>query len=186
VTGVDVSAGAGEGARRRAELSGVAGTTSFVCSPIEAMQPAAGFDVIWFDNVIHHLLAELDGTLRTLSGAAKPGAVFLAIEPVNLSPALRRIRFLVPVHTEVTPGERPLEAADLAVIRKYVPDVQRRHFQFLARLMRFVLPCLQYEHASLPRRALCDGLAALDRGLLSLPGLDVLGAMAVMHGHFAA
>jgi hypothetical protein len=43
---------------------------------------------------------------------------------------------------------------------------------------------MQYERASLPRRALSDGLAALHRAVLSAPGLSALGAMAVLHGHF--
>jgi len=69
-------------------------------------------------------------------------------------------------------------------VHRHVPDLQRYHFQFLARRMRFVPPCMQYERASLPRRALSDGLAALHRAVLSAPGLSALGAMAVLHGHF--
>ena len=63
--------------------------------------------------LLHHVLDDLDGTMRHLLEAAKPGALVLCIEPVNLNRTLRKIRFLVPVHTEVTPGERPLEREDL-------------------------------------------------------------------------
>jgi SAM-dependent methyltransferase len=182
VTGFDVSPGAIAVAKRRAEIDGVADRVSFICSPLaEANLPTQAFDVIWFDNILHHVLGELDFVMRKILAAAKPGATLLCIEPVNLFNTLRKIRFLVPVHTEVTPGERPLEKRDLAVIENQV-RVRRRHFLFLARLRRFVMPDYRYERASWLRRRLLDALALVDSLVLSLPNLERLGGLAVLHG----
>jgi 2-polyprenyl-3-methyl-5-hydroxy-6-metoxy-1,4-benzoquinol methylase len=105
VTGLDVSPGAIDLARQRAGINGVAHRTKFICAPLNAASlPEKAFDVIWIDNVLHHVLDDLEGTLRALLQAAKPGASILCIEPVSLNRTLRRIRFLVPVHTEVTPA----------------------------------------------------------------------------------
>jgi 2-polyprenyl-3-methyl-5-hydroxy-6-metoxy-1,4-benzoquinol methylase len=182
VTGFDVSPGAIEVAKRRAELDGVADRVSFICAPLEqARLPEASFDVIWFDNILHHVLDELGLVLRKILSSARPGATLVCIEPVNLCNTLRRIRFLVPVHTEATPGERPLESRDLAVINGFV-QVRRRHFRFLGRLLRFILGGYRYETASWFRRKVADAVTLLDRFVLSLPGLERLGGMAVLDG----
>lgn len=182
VTGIDVSPGAIALARKRAVLNGVADRVSFICSGVGETLPERSFDVIWIDNLLHHVLDDLDAALRPLLLAAKPGARLIAIEPVNLNKTLRKIRFLVPVHTEVTPGERPLEKHDLAALRRHVPDLSWRHFNCFGRLLRFVLPDRQYERAALWRKALCDLLMVTDRAILSVPGLAPLGGMAVLHG----
>jgi SAM-dependent methyltransferase len=186
VVGVDVSPGAVELARKRAELSGLADRASFICAPIGGQElPRAAFDVIWIDNVLHHVLDELEPTLRSLFAAAKPGAQLVFIEPVNLSRLFRHIRFLVPVHTEVTPGERPLEQRDLDVLERVAPHLRRRHFGFLGRLVRFVIPGFRYEAATALRRRLLDLLAAVDRGVLAFRPLQFLGGMAVFDGRLS-
>jgi 2-polyprenyl-3-methyl-5-hydroxy-6-metoxy-1,4-benzoquinol methylase len=183
VTGLDVSPKAIDLAKQRAVINGVAHRTQFICAPLNAASlPEKAFDVIWIDNVLHHVLDDLEPTLGALLEAAKPGATILCIEPVNLNKTLRKIRFLVPVHTEVTPGERPLEKADLAVLEKLIPGVRRRHFNFLARLTRFVLLGYRYETAAPWRRALCDLVHGFDRAFLSVPKLNELGGIGLLHG----
>jgi SAM-dependent methyltransferase len=183
VTGVDVSPAAVELARQRAALSGLSDRTSFICAPISGESlPAGAFDVIWIDNVLHHVLDELEPTLRSLFAAAKPGARVIAMEPVNLSRLLRRVRFLLPVHTEVTPGERPLEQRDLDVLERVAPGLRRQHFNFLGRLGRFLIPDYRYEAAPAVRRMLMDLLVGIDRAVLALTPLRFLGGMAVIDG----
>jgi SAM-dependent methyltransferase len=182
VVGFDVSPGAIEVAKRRAELNGVGDRVSFICAPLDqARLPENAFDVIWFDNILHHVLPELDFVMRKILASAKPGASLLCIEPVNLFEALRKVRFLVPVHTEVTPGERPLEQHDLEVIEKLV-NVRRRHFLFLGRLTRFIIPNYRYERATWLRRKLADTVSLIDRAILSIPVLERLGGLAVLDG----
>jgi SAM-dependent methyltransferase len=183
VTGFDVSPGAIEVAKERARINGVSSRVDFVCSPLAAAKLGTNqFDVIWFDNILHHVLDELDFVMRKILSSAKPGATLICIEPANLNKPLRRIRFLVPVHTEVTPGERPLEKRDFAVIENLIPGLERRHFLFLGRLIRFIIPDYRYERAPWLRRRLADTISLIDRVVLTPPGLDTLGGFAVLSG----
>src|SRR2546428_7191124 len=78
VTGLDVSPGAIALARQRAALNGVSDRTRFVCSALTAGDlPPRSFDVIWIDNVLHHVLDDLETTMRALLQAAKPGALVI-------------------------------------------------------------------------------------------------------------
>lgn len=183
VTGLDVSPAAIELARQRAQVNGVSERTRFVCAPLDAADLAEkSFDVIWIDQVLHHVLDNLEGTLQGLLKAAKPGALIVCSEPVNLNKTLRKIRFLVPVHTETTPGERPLEKADLAVLEALIPGLEKRHFCFLGRLIRFVIPGFRYERAPLWRRTLADLISYFDRIVLSVPVLEELGGIGILSG----
>ena len=183
VTGLDVSPAAIELASQRAQVNGVSERTRFVCAPLDAADlPESSFDVIWIDQVLHHVLDKLEATMQALLKAAKPGALIVCSEPVNLNKTLRKIRFLVPVHTEVTPGERPLEKSDLAVLEALIPGLERRHFCFLGRLIRFVIPAWRYERAPLWRRLLADLISCFDRIVLSLPVLEELGGIGILSG----
>jgi len=183
VTGLDVSPHAVELARARAKLSGLERSTDFLCSPLEiAALPERHYDVIWGDNILHHLIPVLDESLAAIVRSARPGGLVIFIEPVNLNRTLRRIRFLVPVHTEHTPGERPLEQGELDIIARHVPGLRKRHYAFLGRLTRFVIPDFSYERATRSRKLASDALALVDAALLRLPVLERLVGMAVLHG----
>ena len=184
VTGIDISAQSIMVAESRAKLDGVQATTSFLCSPVELADIAAdSFDVIWGDAILHHLIADLEMVMSRVFSWARPGALMLFAEPVNLNHTLRRLRFMVPVKTDATPGERPLEAQEIEIIRRYLPDFQIRHFSLFGRLDRFILPRHNYERSAPPRRALSNVIACLDYTLLSLPWVKNLGATAVIYGH---
>jgi 2-polyprenyl-3-methyl-5-hydroxy-6-metoxy-1,4-benzoquinol methylase len=184
VVGIDIAPVAIELARKRAQIDGVKDSASFLCSPLEVAEFASNsFDVIWGDAILHHLIPELEMVLTKLTGWAKTDSLMLFAEPISLNPTLRRIRQAVPVHTEATPGERPLEAAEIALIGKYVSDLTLRPFSFLGRLDRFVLENHNFERSSLPRRQLSNVSACIDYGLLSLPMVRNLAGQAVMYGH---
>lgn len=181
VEGVDLSPKLIELAHKRAAMNGVSQQVRFQCAPIEKVQYEPGsFDVIWGDGVLHHLIDVLQPTLEQLTRWAKPGALFLFSEPVNLNPLLRRLRLKVPIHTDATPDERPLEARELELVRRFLPDLRMRHFHFLSRFTRFVVPLHDYEHAPLRQRALADAIHAVDFGALGFERLQSLGGMAVM------
>jgi 2-polyprenyl-3-methyl-5-hydroxy-6-metoxy-1,4-benzoquinol methylase len=183
VTGIDISPKSIELCNRRAELDGVGGNTQFICSPLETADLLTGsYDIIWGDGVLHHLIPELDGVMRQLVSYAKPGALFVFSEPVCLSPLLRRLRKRIPIHTDATPNERPLERAEMATIRRYLPHLELRWFSFLSRLDRFFLRDNNYERAPLHRRLAADALGRADQAVLSVPGLQPLGGMCVMYG----
>jgi 2-polyprenyl-3-methyl-5-hydroxy-6-metoxy-1,4-benzoquinol methylase len=184
VTGIDVSPGALDVAHRRAEVNGVADSVRLVCSPIETADlPDASFDVVWGDGILHHVLDELEPTVRRLVRWVKDDGLIVFSEPVNLFEPLRRLRRLVPVHTDATPGERPLVASELEIVRRYVPDLRLRHYMLLGRLDRFVLVNFNYERSAGIRRAIVNAIDLLDYGLLSLPLIDRLAGACVLYGH---
>jgi 2-polyprenyl-3-methyl-5-hydroxy-6-metoxy-1,4-benzoquinol methylase len=184
VTGIDISPGCIAVAKHRAEINGIGERVKFVCAPLETAPLSTGvFDVIWADAILHHLIADLDAVLKKLMASAKPGALVLFSEPVNFSARLRRIRFLIPVHTDATPGERPLERAEIVLLRSYIPDLRIRPFALLGRLDRFVLRNYNYERSPGWRRAISSALAAADTILLRLPGVDHFAGTAVLYGH---
>jgi len=183
VTGIDISSGSIEVCNRRALLDGVEGRTKFICSPLETVDfEEGGFDVIWGDGVLHHLIPELPGVMAKLLRWAKPGALFVFSEPVSLIPALRRLRAGVPIHTDATPDERPLQKDEVEIVQRALPGLQLRWFDLFGRLRRFVVKG-HFERASFARRAGVDALWRLDQALLSVPQLSALGGMCVMYGH---
>ncbi|HYO51349.1 methyltransferase domain-containing protein [Archangium sp.] len=184
VTGIDISSKSIALCRRRAELEGVGASTRFICSPLETADHLfdGSFDIIWGDGVLHHLIPELEGVMCKLVSCAKPGALFVFSEPVCLSPLMRRLRKRIPIHTDATPNERPLERAELETIRRYLPDLEMQWFSFLSRMDRFILRDNNFERASRPRRLAADVLGRTDEAILSMPGLQMLGGICVMYG----
>jgi hypothetical protein len=104
-------------------------------------------------------------------------------EPVNRANALRRLRSMIPVDVEATPGERPLVKAELDLLERYVPDLASRHYGFFGRLDQFILTNLNYERSSTARRAIVNAIDLVDYALLSLPLVKRLGGVCVMYGH---
>lgn len=183
VTGIDGSPRSIQAARRLAERTPIAGRPEFVCGPLETADlPEDGFDLVWGDGVLHHVLHDLEGVLRQLARFGREGALFVFSEPVDRVPGLRLVRKWFPIPVDGTPGERPLVEAELDVIRRWVPDLAITPFSFLSRLNRLIVPG-GLERASWLRRAASDGVTRLDAALLAKPGLSRLGGMAVLVGH---
>jgi 2-polyprenyl-3-methyl-5-hydroxy-6-metoxy-1,4-benzoquinol methylase len=182
VTGIDISPKSIELAAARAQLDGVADRVRFVCAPIEtAAIPPDSFDVIWGDGVLHHLIDELDSVLGHLVTWAKPGALAVFSEPVNLSQRLRTLRLALPIHTDATPDERPLEPGEIDVVRRHLPELQLKYFGLLARLDRWVLLDTNYERSPAARQLVANVLRVIDDAVLAMPGLHALASMTVMH-----
>lgn len=184
VTGVDISPKSIELARIKAEINDVKNATRFICSPVEeAAIPPHSFDVIWGDAILHHLIENLEPVLSRLILWAKPGAVLIFSEPVNFNNTLRRLRFLLPVKTDATPDERPLEPSELKIVKRFLPDLRIRTYSLFGRFERFILINHNYERSSLWRRAFSNILHSLDFALLSLPIIRNMGGQAVFYSH---
>jgi 2-polyprenyl-3-methyl-5-hydroxy-6-metoxy-1,4-benzoquinol methylase len=184
VTGIDVSPGAIEVARRRAEFNGVSNQVRFLCSPVEkAALPDRTFDVVWGDGILHHVLDDLELVLSHLARCAKPDGVLIFSEPINLSPTLRKIRRRIPIRTDATPGERPMLGTELDLVRRYIPDGVMRPYSILGRLDRLILVHYNYERSPVVRRGIVNAIAVFDRLLASLPGVRRLASTCVLHGH---
>ena len=172
-----------ERARRRAEVNGVSGRVRLLASPIEAADlPADAFDLVWADAVLHHVLDELDLVMDRLTRCARPDGLLVFSEPVNLAPVMRRLRRMVPVKTDGTPGERPLVRSEVALVKRYLADFRIRHYLLLGRLDRFILDRYNYERTPPLRRGLMNALEVVDYALLSLPKVRELGGACVMYG----
>jgi 2-polyprenyl-3-methyl-5-hydroxy-6-metoxy-1,4-benzoquinol methylase len=143
VTGIDVSGGILEVAAKRASLSGVASHTHFAHCPIEEFDhPAASFDAVIGNNVVHHF--ERDLAMANLARLLRPEGRAVFCEPVLFLPGVaRRARYsrLVsrrfPPHTH-TPDERSLNQSDLRVMERHFGTVAWQPFQLLCRLQNFV------------------------------------------------
>lgn len=185
VTGIDISPRSIAVANERADRCGLQERVRFLCGPIEETDPGdVLFDVVFGDGVLHHIVDSLEQVFERLAAWTQPGALAVFKEPTNLAPGLRWLRSFVPIHTEATPDERPLEASELERIRRWVPHLRVKHFQMLGRLNRFLLTGGSYEHSSLPRQLAADTLAWTDAAVLSLPYARRLGGTAILWGHF--
>jgi len=183
VEGIDVSSRHIDLARTRAELEGLSSQLHFECAPVEQVSfPDESFDVIWGDGVLHHLIDVLEPTFTQLVRWARPNALFVFSEPVGLSPALRGLRGRLPIHTDATPDERPLQRREIELVRRFLPELRTRSFHLLGWLDRWVLPGLDYERATPWRRGLSEALHAADFALLGRPRMAALGGMAVLWG----
>jgi 2-polyprenyl-3-methyl-5-hydroxy-6-metoxy-1,4-benzoquinol methylase len=143
VTGIDVSSGILEVAAKRASLSGVAPQVHLAHCPIEEFDhPAASFDAVIGNNVVHHF--ERDLAMANLARLLQPGGRAVFCEPVLFLPDIaRRARYSsfvsrrFPPHTH-TPDERSLNQSDLRVMERHFGRVAWRPFQVLCRIQNFV------------------------------------------------
>jgi hypothetical protein len=181
VVGIDLCSRAIEVARRRAEARGVSDRVQFHAAPIEFRLDRDGmqYDIVCGFAALRHLLP-IEPTVVALKNLSHQGTRFMFSEPVSLSPFLRRLRLALPVATRGTPGERPLEPADLAILRRHLPRVQVRLFGFLLRPWHRWIGGRVEDHSPF-RLFLYDTLARLDWLLLSLPVFCLLASTAVIY-----
>jgi len=92
---------------------------------------------------------------------------------------------MIPVKTDATPDERPLERGEIEIVRGYLPDLQVVPFHFLGRLHRFLHSSKagQLEFAPKVKRWLSNGIAATDALIRQIAPLHFLAGYAVLHGH---
>lgn len=134
VTAFDLSPRYVAEARERARANGV--HVECVVADGEALPfPAASFDAVWGNAVLHHL--DLDRAGRELSGVLKPGGVAVFCEPWGGNPVLSFARRFLPYPgKDRTPDERPLSHRDLAPLRAVFPVVEVEGFQLLGMVRR--------------------------------------------------
>lgn len=183
VVGIDISPRAIEIATERASLHQVSDRVTFYAEPLEVYLEKSGgakFDIICGFAVLHHVLPVLDSVLKDLKALSGPHTAFVFVEPVALSPALRRLRLALPIPTHATPDERPLEERDLAIIDSVLPGMHSRTFGMLTRVWHRFLGA-NYEGFSPAKRSLYDVAARLDRIFLGIPALQVLGSTMVLY-----
>jgi 2-polyprenyl-3-methyl-5-hydroxy-6-metoxy-1,4-benzoquinol methylase len=181
VLGVDLSPRAVEAANHRARLHGVDDRVEFICCPLEQFTPKQNFDIIVGWNILHHLIPELTGFLANIQRFGNPGCLYVFYEPVNLSPALRRVRLSLPVPVAGTPDERPLEQPELDIVGHAFSRVDIVYFGFFVRLLsRYVLRNGSYELSSRLRRFAHECFGRLDYVLIRKLGFSKLASTAAI------
>jgi SAM-dependent methyltransferase len=153
VTAFDLSPGYVAEAQERAAACGVA-LECVVADGEHLPFPAASFDAVWGNAILHHLDLAIAG--RELRRVLRPGGVAVFCEPWGGNPALAFARRFLPYPgKDRTPDERPLTRRDLRPLRAVFPRVELEGFQLLGMLRRVVR-----------RPRLCRVLDALDARLL--------------------
>lgn len=136
VTGIDLSTGYVEEAKRRSQANETDGT--FLVANAERLPFAAGsFDAVWGSAILHHL--DLEAAGRELRRVLKPGGVAVFCEPWGGNPFLGFARRFIPYPGKHrTPDEKPLRRRDLDPLRGMFTSVEVRGYQLFGMLRRGV------------------------------------------------
>ena len=134
VTAFDLSPGYVREATERAAANGVA-VRCVIADGEHLPFPDGSFDAVWGNAVLHHLDPEAAG--RELVRVLKPGGRAVFCEPWGGNPVLAFARHWLPYREKHrTPDEKPLTAADVAVLRRHFPGLTVASYQLLGMLRR--------------------------------------------------
>lgn len=161
VHGIDISGESVSVATTRARQLGLSSRATFEVTPFESVAAAGRqYDIIWSAAFLHHVLDRLPSVLVSLRAMLAAGGCAVLLEPVRLSPTLKRVlralRGVVPGATDATPDERPLEPADLAVIEAQFALSDRRCFGVIGGGVSRALFRDGYERSPRALRAFAD------------------------------
>ncbi|HJZ91199.1 MAG TPA: class I SAM-dependent methyltransferase [Gemmataceae bacterium] len=134
VTGIDLSVGYLEEARRRAIANEV--DAEFIQADAESLPFASqSFDAVWGSAILHHL--DLRRAGPELHRILRPGGVAVCCEPWGGNPLLEFARRRLPyAGKHRTPDERPVRMADLATLKEYFSSIDVRGYQLLGAARR--------------------------------------------------
>jgi SAM-dependent methyltransferase len=133
-TAFDLSPGYVAEARQRAAANGVR-VECVVADGEQLPFPAASFDAVWGNAILHHL--DLAKAGRELHRVLKPGGVAVFCEPWGGNPLLALARRRLPYPgKDRTPDEEPLTRRDLGPLRAVFPIVEVQGYQFFGMLRR--------------------------------------------------
>jgi 2-polyprenyl-3-methyl-5-hydroxy-6-metoxy-1,4-benzoquinol methylase len=182
--GVDISSRAIDVAKQRAAAHGVSERVSFFATPFELFVPPDGekFDVVCGWSALHHLIPVLDSMLARMVDLAKPDAVVMFAEPITSWRWLRALRLMLPITTNGTPDERPLEPEELAILFKHMPNLQIQYHNALLRVVNRFFLHGRYEDTSPFWRALYDLVGRTDHLLLNSLGMSGAASSATLYG----
>lgn len=183
VLGIDISPKAIESARRRAGKHKFSNLLEFACAPLEKFVESRQerYDIICGNAILHHLLPVLGDFLSQAKKLAHPNTQFVFMEPVATSPFLRKVRMMLPIKSDATPDERPLNLDDLRIITDHFPNLQIRYFNTATRVAMPALRISNYEMAPPLVRGLYDASGLADKFMLQTLGMRALASVAVLY-----
>lgn len=166
VTGMDISAELIEIAKERAAADQVLDRVRFRVGDVRQIGPDQCFDFLICFAVLHHL--DLYSVLPRLVACLKPGGVATFVEPIAFSPLLERVRDLLPIKKDASPGERQLTRRDVQFMLRHLEDPQRVYFNLLGRASRLFPYANQIDRNHFLSKAALIAIHGLDHLLLAL------------------
>jgi len=137
VKSMDISGGMLDATRALAIHYGVTVDTHQSAAEELLLHPDEQFDVIYAGNLLHHV--DIAQTLSLLKPHLSSDGVLVTWDPLDYNPAINVYRRLA---TQVrTEDEHPLRWADLKMMEKIFPNIERRYF-WLTTLIIFVAMAL--------------------------------------------
>ena len=135
VTGLELSSGYLDEARRRAEVNGVA--IDWIQANAEHLPfPDASFDRVWGNAILHHL--DLGHAADELRRVLRPGGIAIFCEPWGDNPLLRYARRRLDYPgKQHTPDESPLRSDCLPILRSRFPELRFTGHQLLGMMRRY-------------------------------------------------
>jgi 2-polyprenyl-3-methyl-5-hydroxy-6-metoxy-1,4-benzoquinol methylase len=182
VTGIDISPELIDIARRRARLDGVEENIRFLVGDIVEMpiEPER-FDVVICSVVLHHV--NISSVWPRVLSVLKPGGRAIMVEPVNFSPILERVRNLIPLAKDASPGERQLRREEISFLLSGLNNIRVTFFDLFGRLSRLFPHSNQIDRGHPLTKAILISLSSLDRLLLTvLPSLSTFCSTVVIAG----
>lgn len=177
VSGIDISEAAIAYERELARQNNV--QIDGVVGAIESMPfPDHSFDIVFGNEILHHVTDSLEIASRELKRVLEPNGVAVFSEPVVRSKWLERFRNLFPRFQEVTADERQMNDDDFAKFHEFFCEFD--YFAFLARLGPFIVWGKPLEIVDPVRAAMVRGLARSDRALFRLSFLQRFASRSVI------
>ncbi len=173
VTSVDVSPRAVEMTNALSVEYGVDGLLTAVLADWAAEGVGGRYDAVVTHDSLHHM--DVGRSVEKIRDALREGGVYVGMEPVCLSDAVRRVHERLPFHPyPYVGGERELSDDDLRLIEGMFSRVEFSFFDILAR------ESVSYMLYRLGFRGAITALGRFDHALLArLPRLKAASSYAV-------
>jgi SAM-dependent methyltransferase len=137
VTGIDVSAGMIDLARRNVALHQLDGQVDHRVMSAESLEfPDESFDLVFGFVCRHHLQPTL--AAREFRRVLRPGGRAIFVDPIQGSRFLARARARVPVECLESPGGGSLSPEDIREVGRHFDRVAVKHFECFARFDRLI------------------------------------------------
>ncbi|HEY3838981.1 MAG TPA: class I SAM-dependent methyltransferase [Bryobacteraceae bacterium] len=133
VTAVDISPRMVETAMALARRYGTQ-IEGIVSSGEDLRLPPDTYDIVYVANAIHHV-EDRTRLLDQIYNALKPGGRLFTIDPVAYNPVINIYRRMAMKNR--TEDESPLRLEDIALVKRYFPDLRHREF-WLTSLLLFI------------------------------------------------
>lgn len=165
VTGIDVSPELVNKAKYRAGVNDV--NIDFLVTDImdDKFQSNKKYDILLCYAVLHHV--DIPLYFSKLLSLTKDNGQVIIVEPVALSSLFKKIRQILPIRTNASPGERQLKQEDITFIVSNLNNCRLKYFNALVRLERFIPNTWKYENSYLTKLLLIL-LNGTDRALVTI------------------